>query len=223
MHTPLPLIENDPWLEPVANIIARRHQRYLDTRAEISAHSRCLRDLASLHHYAGLQFDAEKKQWIFREWAPKARAVSLVGEFNDWDSRAHLLSPVDNGFWEITLPAEALQHGQLYKIHVHGADDSRLDRIPACATRVVQNEESKDFAAQVWQPEKAYQWQHDFTPPAGTAPRIYEAHIGMAGEEARVHSYREFADEVIPRIKDLGYNTIQFMAIAEHPYYGSFG
>ncbi len=223
MSETLSLIQKDPWLEPVAQVIEARHEHYLGARADIKEHSRSIRDLASLHQYAGLQFSKKRQTWTFREWTPQARALSLIGEFNDWNPDAHPLDRLDNGFWEIELPADALRHEQLYKIHVHGADDSHHDRIPALADRVVQDDETKDFSAQVWQPEKKHTWQHEFTFPADTAPRIYEAHIGMAGEEARVHTYREFADHVIPRIKELGYNVIQLMAIAEHPYYGSFG
>lgn len=219
----LAIVQKDPWLESVTSVLEARHEQYLDARADIKKNSRSLRELASLHQYAGLQFVIAHQKWTLREWAPQAKAISLRGDFNDWNAESHPLHKLDNDFWEIELPAAALQHGQRYKIHVHGADGTWLDRIPALATRVVQDEETKDFAAQVWQPEEAYQWQHDFTYAAGSAPRIYEAHVGMAGEEGRVHSYREFADKVIPRIKNLGYNVIQFMAIAEHPYYGSFG
>jgi hypothetical protein len=62
-----------------------------------------------------------------------------------------------------------------------------------------------------------------FDPASITAPLIYESHVGMAGEEPRVHTYREFADSVLPRIAKAGYNTVQLMAVQEHPYYGSFG
>lgn len=223
MSSPLPIVKKDSWLEPVAGVLEARHEKYLDARDDIKENSRSLRDLASLHHYAGLQFSAENQKWTLREWAPQAKNIFLRGDFNDWHTQSHPLQKLANNFWEIELPADVLQHGQRYKLHVHGADDSWLDRIPALATRVVQDEETKDFSAQVWHPSEAYQWQHDFTYPDHTAPRIYEAHVGMAGEEGRVHSYREFADNIIPRIKKLGYNVIQFMAIAEHPYYGSFG
>src|SRR4051812_9893393 len=60
-------------------------------------------------------------------------------------------------------------------------------------------------------------------PPIPAAPRIYEAHVGMSSSEPRINSYRDFADNVLPRIKANNYNTVQLMAIMEHSYYASFG
>ena len=108
-------------------------------------------------------------------------------------------------------------------MHIHGADGSARDRIPSTIHRCIQDETTHDYAGQVWLPEEQYAWQNDFDPSSLGAPLIYEAHVGMAGEEPRLHTYREFADEVLPRIHELGYNTIQLMAVQEHPYYGSFG
>ncbi len=112
---------------------------------------------------------------------------------------------------------------QTRKLHIVGADDSVRDRIPATIHRAVQDEHTRDYSGQIWQPEHEYVWQNDYDPACIESPLIYEAHVGIAGEEPRMHSYREFADHVLPRIADLGYNTIQLMAVQEHPYYGSFG
>lgn len=219
MESPLALIANDSWLEPVAPVIEGRHQRYLDTLTEIENSSGSLVEHAAGHFYFGLHRTADG--WTHREWAPGARSVALVGDFNDWNDHAHPLSKDDAGVWSTDLPANALSHGQKFKLHIHGEDGSFRHRIPAYATRVGREPSSNDFSAQVWDPE-AYQWQHDFTFD-GSSARIYEAHVGIAGEEPRVHLYREFADHVLPRIAKQGYNIIQLMAIAEHPYYGSFG
>ena len=109
------------------------------------------------------------------------------------------------------------------KLHIVGADGSRRDRIPACIRRAVQDPTTHDYCGQIWNPPKPYVWKHEFDPASINAPLIYEAHVGMAGEEPRVHTYREFADSVLPRVAKAGYNTVQLMAVQEHPYYGSFG
>ena len=97
------------------------------------------------------------------------------------------------------------------------------ERIPAYATRVVQDEKTAIFSAQVWHPDSAYEWQHDNFVPDTKPLLIYECHIGMAQEREGVGTYDEFRELVLPRIAADGYNAIQIMAIQEHPYYGSFG
>lgn len=97
------------------------------------------------------------------------------------------------------------------------------ERIPAWIRRVVQDENTKIFSAQVWNPEKPYVFKHKRFKPNVSPLLIYECHIGMASNEEKVGSYDEFRRMVLPRIAKEGYNAIQIMAIQEHPYYGSFG
>ncbi len=198
-------------------------ERFAKERDAILACSRTLSAHATAHKYSGIHFLRSANEWTVREWAPMAKSVYLVGDFNRWNRDSHPLEMISGGVWQIKLPADALQHGQKVKLHIIGADGSRRDRIPACIRRVVQDPTTHDFCGHVWQPETPYAWQHDFDVSKTGAPRIYEAHTGIAGEEPRVHTYREFADNVIPRIATLGYNVIQLMAVQEHPYYGSFG
>ena len=217
------LVADDPWLESHRATIEQRMHRFAEELAAIRSHTGTLAKHATGHHYAGIHFHPVTDTWMVREWAPAARAVALIGDFNGWNRDSHPLVQQSNGIWQLELPAGTLAHGQLVKLHMVGADGSRRDRIPPCIRRAVQDPLTHDFSGQIWHPPEPYVWRHTFDPAALGAPLIYEAHVGMAGEEPRVHSYREFADLTLPRIARAGYNTVQLMAIQEHPYYGSFG
>ncbi|MGC9352372.1 MAG: alpha amylase C-terminal domain-containing protein, partial [Mariniphaga sp.] len=157
------------------------------------------------------------------EWAPNATHIFLTGSFNNWEEqKKYLFEPLENGVWELTLKDDELHHGDLYALSMHWAVDYGK-RVPAWANYVVQDPETLIFNAQVWRPEKLYQWKNNDFNGLTEPPLIYEAHVGMSGEEGRVHTYNEFRENMLPRIKANGYNTVQLMAIPEHPYYGSFG
>jgi len=161
---------------------------------------------------------------VVREWAPNATAIYLLGDLSGWRLRDELaFERLDaHGTWQLRLPAERLRHGDLYRLHIQWPGGSG-DRIPAWSRRVVQDPHTLIFNAQVWRPEKPYAWRvPGFKAPDGP-PLIYEVHVGMAQEEGRVGSYDAFTANVLPRVIDAGYNTLQIMAIPEHPYYGSFG
>ena len=215
-----PLVSIDPWLEPhLAAIIDRRqHTRAMRQRL---VGDQSLVEFAQGYHYFGLH--KTSTGWVFREWLPNATSVFLIGDFSDWtDEPDFALKQGEAGVWEINLPTETLHHETLYKLHVYWQDGDG-ERIPAYATRVVQDPDTLVFNAQVWAPEQPYEWQHTFTRQADTTPYIYEAHIGMSGEKEAVTSVLEFTRDTLPRIIAGGYNTIQLMAVQEHPYYGSFG
>lgn len=226
MKTKLPIIEQDSWLEPVEGEINYRHKLYTDKLAEIEAASGSICDYANGYNYFGWQYDSMLKGWWFREWLPAAHDVYLFGDFNSWQRTELRLNKDRAGVWSIFLPdgmyADRLTHGSLYKIHVHG-DNGWMDRIPAYATRVVQDEQTKDFTAQFWIPQP-FDWSDDeFDIRKVGNLVIYEAHVGMAQEREGVGTYAEFTRKILPKIKRAGYNAVQLMAIAEHPYYGSFG
>ena len=217
----LPIIKNDPWLEPFSDAIEGRHNDALRKEADLTQACHSLVDFANAYKYFGLHRTPDG--WVFREWAPNATAITLIGDFSGWQEQIkYQLKRLDNGVWEIKLKPKDLKQGDLYKMMVHweGGDGERL---PAYANRVVQDEKTHIFSAQVWEPEKQYEWKiNDFEPD--TKPLlIYECHIGMAQEKEGVGTYDEFRENVLPRIAADGYNTIQIMAIQEHPYYGSFG
>ena len=215
------IIDRDPWLKPYEAAIEGRHMHALQKEAELIGKG-TLKDFAAGHQYFGLHRCANGS-WVFREWAPNATAIYLIGDFNGWQQQEdYRLSAIGNGVWEIKLGADALQHGQLYKMLVCW-QGGQGERIPAWAQRVVQDDNTKIFSAQVWAPEKPYKVRHKSFKHAAGPLFIYECHIGMAQDAEKVGTYNEFREKILPRIKHAGYNCIQIMAIQEHPYYGSFG
>ena len=216
------LVANDMYLEPYEEAIKGRHDHALWKINQLTRNGKStLRDFASGYDYFGLHKTA--RGWVFREWAPTATDIYLVGDFNDWQEtekyRAKRVQGTGN--WELKLPSKAMKHGDLYKMHVHW-NGGEGERIPAWATRVVQDDDTKIFSAQVWNPEP-YTWKKKTFKPNVNPLLIYECHIGMAQDAEKVGTYTEFKDNVLPRIIADGYNCIQIMAIQEHPYYGSFG
>ena len=225
---PLTLVKNDPWLAPFEEVLRARQARLQARLAEIEQHHGSLLHYATAHQQLGLNHDAARGGWVYREWAPAAAGLFLIGDFNGWDRRANPLQKLDFGVWEVFLPDaeydQRLAHGSRFKVHVV-AETGGKDRLPATLRRAVQDDETKDFAGQIWRPETPFAWTDQSFRPATAVgePLIYEAHVGMATEEGRVGTYREFAENILPRIAAGGYNTVQLMAVMEHPYYGSFG
>jgi 1,4-alpha-glucan branching enzyme len=215
------LLTADPWLKPYEKIIHRRLQKISETEQRLTRGKTSIADFALGHTYFGLHF--EDDECVFREWAPNATAIFLIGDMTDWQEKdAFALNALEDGIWEIRLAADTFDHGDLYRLRIHWPGGAG-DRIPAYARRVVQDPQSLIFNAQVWRPDSPYRWQSkNFQRPTG-APLIYEVHIGMAQEEGKIGSYQEFSANILPRVIASGYNTLQIMAIPEHPYYGSFG
>ena len=223
----LPIVERDEWLHPVEEQMNRRVERYTQKLAAIERSSGSLVDYANGYRYFGWQWDDALDGWWLREWLPGAHDVYVFGDFNNWQRTEIRMHKDAAGVWSAFFPAamyrDRLRHGSLYKIHVHG-DNGWMDRIPAYATRVVQDEATKNYTAQFWNPAQPFDWRGDaFDASAVGSLLIYEAHVGMAQEKEGVGTYREFTEKILPTIKKEGYNAVQLMAIAEHPYYGSFG
>ncbi len=217
----LEIVRKDPWLKPYSKIIQARHDYAARRMRSLCGESGRLREFAIGHFYYGLH--RTEDGWVFREWAPNATAVCLVGDFSDWQERDEFrLTRLDDyGNWEVRVPMDRIWHGQHYKMRVWWSGGCG-DRIPAWCRRVVQDRGTAIFSAQVWEPEP-YVFKHNDFRPSAAPLMIYECHIGMAQEKEDVGTYVEFTNNVLPRIKADGYNCIQIMAIQEHPYYGSFG
>jgi 1,4-alpha-glucan branching enzyme len=219
----LKIIKNDPWLKDYEPAIAGRHQHAVDKIAELTQGGKTsLSDFATGYLYFGLH--KTSTGWVFREWAPNATEIYLVGDFNKWQEKPQyrLKRLKNSGNWEIKLKENALKHGDLYKLKVYW-EGGCGERIPAWCRRVVQDDETKIFSAQVWNPEKPYVWKKKTFRPNTSPLLIYECHIGMSQDAEKVGTYNEFRENVLPRVVADGYNCIQIMAIQEHPYYGSFG
>lgn len=220
----LKIIKHDPWLEPFKGAIEGRHNDVINKERELTQACGSLTEFANAHEYFGLH-RTQRGGWVFREWAPGATAITLVGDFSSWKPMKKFelrRLPGSDGVWETRLRPSDIHHGQHYKMIVEWPGGSG-ERIPAYARRVVQDENTKLFSAQVWAPEHPYEWKIEKFEPDTRPLMIYECHIGMAQQREGVGTYREFRENVLPRIAADGYNAIQIMAIQEHPYYGSFG
>ena len=216
------LVEKDSWLEPVSEEVQARYDRYESLLKYIENHYGSLKSFASAHEFFGFTYDEFRKGWWYREWAPAAHYLSLFGDFNNWDRYANPLEREEDGIWSVFLPdaqyKNKLTKGSLLKVLVQSSIGEQ-ERIPIYINRVIQNEDNKDFAGQFWPKPKSQQPKANSQQPLF----IYESHVGMSQEKEGVGTYKEFKENVLPRIKNLGYNAIQLMAVAEHPYYGSFG
>ena len=208
------ILKIDPYLAPFAADFDLRMSRYAQKTEQLGD----LSEFANGYAYFG--FHKTPDGWFYREWAPGAEQLYLTGDFCNWQRYAYPLTPLKNGIWELFLPGDTLKHGDTVQtLVVSGGKE--LERIPLYANYVVQDPENHSWNAKVYDPSP-FPWSDE-----GFKPKkkllIYECHIGMAQEEGKVGTYDEFRVNILPRIKKLGYNTIQIMAIMEHPYYASFG
>lgn len=214
-------LESDPYLTPYANHIRRRLTKIELTQQRLTQGKISLEQFASGHEYFGLHL--QKNKWVFREWAPNAAAIYLIGDFSGWNEKAEFaLTKLGNGVWEIKLPKNRLTHGDLYRLRIHWPNGGG-DRLPAYTRRAVQDPDTLIFNSQVWNPPRPYVWKQPGFKTPKRVPLVYEAHVGMAQDGERIGTYKEFTENIIPRVVKAGYNTLQLMAIQEHPYYGSFG
>ena len=213
------ILEKFPELQPFEGDINLRMERYQGKKNQLLQHGETLKDFANAHNYYG--FHQTPEGWVYREWAPGADGLYLTGDFNEWHWLDTPLKRLDNGNWEVLLPGDTLKKGSRVITIVRNGD--RLTQhIPLFARRVTQDWVHQSWCCEVWDDAEPYAWtDQDFK--CDEKPLIYEAHIGMSSEDYRIATYREFADNVLPHIQDLGYNTVQLMAIMEHPFYGSFG
>ena len=215
----LGILKRHPELRPWTGDLELRDQLHTKKRAQLLPEGGSLSDFADGHLYYG--FHKLEDGWVYREWAPGADQLYLTGDFNNWHWLDTPLTKLEKGNWEVKLPGDTIHQGSRVLTIVE-KDGKKTQHIPLYARRVTQDPETYSWCCEVWGDQDNFVWTDaDFenTEP----PLIYEAHVGMSSEEGRIATYREFADDRLPYIKELGYNTVQLMAIMEHPFYGSFG
>ena len=212
------ILNYNPQLRPYTAELTQRVTHFQAVKAAL-APGGSLSQMANGHFYFGIHHHPEG--WVYREWAPAAQQLWLTGEFNHWNPTSHPLRRLEGGVWELVLPGrESLWQGCAVKTLVQ-YQGAVTEHIPLYAHYVTQDAENYLWCARVWEPEEPFPW-HPFVPKEEPL-LIYEAHVGMAQEKAGIGSYRAFADNTLPWIAQGGYNTVELMAIMEHPYYGSFG
>ncbi len=211
---------DDGWLTPHFPALRERHRRAQETAHRLTR-GEALWNWAQGHKWFGLHREPNGT-WVYRDWAPNAASLALVGDFNGWQERPEFQARRVNerGEWELRMPAEALSAGQHYRVRMTWPGGGG-DRLPAWGRFMHQDAATNEFTAVVTE-SADFKWKHK-TPPRGPFVRVYEAHAGMSLEEPRVGTWGEFEKQMLPRIKAAGYDTIQLMAVMEHPYYGSFG
>lgn len=217
----LKILREKDYLAPFSDAILGRFKYATWKMHDITRGCGSLSNLATGYLHYGLH-QLKDGSWMFREWAPNATAMYIIGEMNDWKELPEYACVRNGNEWEIHLPADKIKHEQLYKLSIHW-DGGQGERIPSYARRVIQDEKTKIFSAQVWAPAKPYRFKNRMFKPSVDPLMIYECHIGMGTCEEKVGTYDEFRRNVLPRVAKLGYTAIQIMAIQEHPYYGSFG
>ncbi|KAG6704631.1 hypothetical protein I3842_07G141500 [Carya illinoinensis] len=218
----------DPGLESFKDHFEYRMKRYVDQKALLEKHEGGLEEFA--RGYLKFGFNREEGGIVYREWAPAVQEAQLVGDFNGWNGANHKMEKNQFGVWSIRLPDSggnpAIPHNSRVKFRFQHRDGVWVDRIPAWIkyATVDPTRFGAPYDGVYWDPPPAERYQFMYPrPPNPKAPRIYEAHVGMSSSEPRINSYREFADEILPRIRANNYNTVQLMAVMEHSYYASFG
>ncbi|EPE07479.1 glycoside hydrolase family 13 [Ophiostoma piceae UAMH 11346] len=222
------VIAVDPWLSPFKDALKRRFTKTNEWIKKIEETEGSLDKFSLGAETFGLNVDKDNSI-VYREWAPNATHASLIGDFNGWNRNSHPMTKNSFGVFEIKLPAKngetAIPHNSKIKISLTLPSGEQVDRLPAWIKYVTQDlSVSPAYDARFWNPpvSERYVAKHA-RPKRPASARVYEAHVGISSPEQKVASYKEFTKNMLPRIKGLGYNVIQLMAIMEHAYYASFG
>ncbi|KAI0796919.1 glycoside hydrolase superfamily [Abortiporus biennis] len=223
------VLDVDPWLKDEVPAIIHRHDLFRKWKDVIQQTEGGYDAFSKGYLKFGLNVGPDNSV-VYREWAPNAKEAVLIGDFNNWNRISHPMVRDDFGVWSITVPPTAtgecaIPHDSKLKISMIISSGERIERIPAWITRVTQDlKVSPIYEGRFWNPPKEDRYTFkNKSPPQPKSVRIYEAHVGISTSEYRVGTYKEFTKEMLPRIRDLGYNVIQLMAIMEHAYYASFG
>ncbi|KAJ8762114.1 hypothetical protein K2173_007264 [Erythroxylum novogranatense] len=224
----IPILGTDSGLAPFEDHFKYRVKRYEDQKKLFEKYEGGLEEFSK--GYLKFGFNREEGSIVYREWAPAAQEAQIIGDFNGWNGSNHRMEKDQFGVWSIRIPDSnghpAIPHNSRVKFQFKHNNGVSVDRIPAWIRYATVDPTSfgAPYDGVYWDPPSSERYQFKYPrPPRPKAPRIYEAHVGMSGSEPRVNSYREFADNVLPRIQANNYNTVQLMAVMEHSYYASFG
>ncbi|CAI0469252.1 unnamed protein product [Linum tenue] len=216
----------DPILSSFRQHLDYRYSQYKRMRADIDKFEGGLEKFS--RGYEKFGFIRSETGITYREWAPGATRAALIGDFNNWNPNADVMARDEFGVWEIFLPNNAdgsspIPHGSRVKIRMDTPSGLK-DSIPAWIKFAVQAPGEIPYNGIYYDPpeEEKYVFKHP-QPKKPKSLRIYESHVGMSSTEPKINTYANFRDEMLPRIKKLGYNAVQIMAIQEHSYYASFG
>ncbi|KAI9800432.1 MAG: alpha-1,4-glucan branching enzyme [Piccolia ochrophora] len=222
------VIQLDPWLSPFKEPLRHRFNKAQEWIKSIDETEGGLEKFSRGYEMFGF-LPQENGDIRYREWAPNASHANLIGDFNDWNREATPMDKNQYGVWEVTVPAKdgqpAIPHNSKVKISMVAPSGERVERLPAWITRTTQDLAiSPVYDARFWNPPRAERYTFkNQKPPKPASVRVYEAHVGISTPEHRIGTYKEFTHNILPRIKGLGYNVIQLMAVMEHAYYASFG
>ena len=204
-----------PFLLSEFDLYLMGEGRHYDTYEKLGAHVKTLEGVTGVH---------------FAVWAPNARRVSVVGDFNWWDGRVNPMRARGNsGIWELFVPE--FDEGVIYKYEIVGPQNNilplkadpygfRSELRPNTGSVVARLDKHAWQDAEWLERRSSRNWLEQ---PVS----VYEVHLGswrrLREENNRWLSYRELADQMIPYVKELGYTHIELLPIMEHPYDGSWG
>lgn len=225
------VLDLDPYLEPHVDSLLRRQEKFRASAASFSSHEGGLLKFASAYKTYGLHADPATKQCTSSQYIPDVKAVALVGEFNKWNRDTHQYKNVNGlGLWSLVVePVNgdyAIPHNSQYKIAMLLESGEWIYRLDPWLTRATALESSHTYDGRFWNSPQPYEFKNSrpvITENQHLGLRVYEAHIGISSPEPKIALYSDFTANVLPKIKQLGYNTIQLMAVMEHAYYASFG
>uniref|UniRef100_A0A5F9DKX8 1,4-alpha-glucan-branching enzyme n=1 Tax=Oryctolagus cuniculus TaxID=9986 RepID=A0A5F9DKX8_RABIT len=220
------LLEMDPYLKPFAVEFQRRYKKFSEILRNIGENEGGIDKFSRGYETFGIHRCADGGLYC-KEWAPGAEGVFLTGDFNGWNPFSYPYKKLDYGKWELYIPPKLdksvlVPHGSKVKVVITSKSGEILYRISPWAKYVTREVGNVNYDWIHWDPEYPYKFKHS-RPKKPRSLRIYESHVGISSHEGKIASYKHFTCNVLPRIKGLGYNCIQMMAIMEHAYYASFG
>ena len=214
-------------MKPFEINIKKRVLEYKKILNEIIKNEKSLENFSKSYEFMGISL-LPNGDIKYREYAPGAKGISIFGEFNNWNKEQYWAQKDKFGYWEVIVPNEngapKIQHGQIVKINVVLEDGNWMERNPIWSHYLIQNKENMILENIFWNPEIKYKWKYpEKHMKKPNSLRIYEVHIGLSSFDPKINTYKEFAEDILPRVKKMGYTAIQFMAIMEHADYASFG